>query len=604
MTPPSENTTPLTPPLITDTSLPPSTHQPSLPPAVTQSTVTMLSPTEINTNIFRPITPSPQISQMMQPQATTVVSQPTPSNKTLSSNTRSTNLSSSNACPDKEAAKTTTLITTHSQCNDEDTQPGTNSQTEDLPDVICVGVSSPTKRLTVEQSKVALTPKRVADTKLSNSASPSPRRSLSLKKTKAINTSTSIRKQLIVEAQQVSNKSKEAGFVLGMDSQQDSSQLTDPRVLNSDIPAIEVRESQFEFSEDSNTLFQIEKPSLQANKPAQPQSNCSANQVSVSSDVSHNTNLFSNFKASETSRKASKQARGSSSTLNVSNSLYNTRQDPYEHSSQSEQTAEVEFKVRKQKSKTVALSKNKGSDSEDVSGTQDKTNKFSKLTNERWRDDSQGNRDGLDSAGDEVTRNDSESQQLDTSSSAAEGVIDHGSVKGGAQCEKDVVKSSHHPGGSVKSQILNERTSQVESSSQTQATKRSTSTPLTAHIQIPSTSQSNVINATPVTSQRGPFASPLPSASLMEFNSPNAIISPANLEELKRPFSETELKSYELHHVMVIRTVVEERVISSEVVRNGRVVPGSCKVCHVHVSEYTYCAFIDVRVCVCVCVCV
>ena len=75
-------------------------------------------------------------------------------------------------------------------------------------------------------------------------------------------------------------------------------------------------------------------------------------------------------------------------------------------------------------------------------------------------------------------------------------------------------------------------------------------------------------------------SSPVASLASSEFVSPSRSISAEGLQELRRQVTEQlgqEAEVCELRYVRTICTVIEERIISSELVENGVVVPGSGK---------------------------
>ena len=117
----------------------------------------------------------------------------------------------------------------------------------------------------------------------------------------------------------------------------------------------------------------------------------------------------------------------------------------------------------------------------------------------------------------------------------------------------------------------------VVASTQPQPHVQSTSHPQFSHSQSQCLIQSTTSLSQPPHTHH-PLPSPLPSSlPPLEFTSPLGEISPAQLQALRDQMAGN-VSSYELRHIRTYRTVIEQRVVTSERVCDGSVVEGSVRV--------------------------
>ena len=142
------------------------------------------------------------------------------------------------------------------------------------------------------------------------------------------------------------------------------------------------------------------------------------------------------------------------------------------------------------------------------------------------------------------------------------------------RCERSLVAKSQsvkvaapQQGRASCSPVSSQRSLSQASSSQTQFI-------LTASQGLTAPTNSQVLAMPPVSlgTTHPSLQSPLPSAPL-EFTSPRTMTTSQGLEDFKRQFQQEGVNRYELRHLCTVQTVVEQWIVSSEVIKNNRVVP-------------------------------
>ena len=450
----------------------------------------------------------------------------------------------------------------------------------------------------------------------------SPRKSLSLRARRtSTNTDKGKRKLLLPvgtdknkgqpeKQQSRSESAANSGFVLGMHSQPDS-QFSQDDNLDSQFPLIQLpSNSQFESSESSDVPFCIVRPKTDSETSAD-----NVPTTTVTSRVNNDTNvdmtsLFSSVRASSFSRLADKQSRGDSPTGDIAvENIFSRRKDPYEFDTQS-QDSDVHFvRPRAQRNKPTILQDSVGTSTHPVPSNDD-----SKNTTEGTRlspvktpvTDSQG--EGT-VTGNVRTSRETEFYQ-DTSQKSLHKKFSISNTNLTASCtnsatlttgsapqtknlscdtsiesqssvvdtESEAERDGGHQMGIPMSRRSSDQTLQQGSEFPPQVPQVSCSvntnliTPSNSQT-FPPASQSLAVRSHPS------FISPLPSTPIsVEFVSPSTMISPSGLEELKRQVGKEGASRFELRHVKTVRTVIEQRIVSSEVIVNNRVVQGSSQV--------------------------
>ena len=411
------------------------------------------------------------------------------------------------------------------------------------------------------------------------------------------------------------------GFILGMHSQPDS-QFSQGESLDSQFPVIEVpRDSQFESSECSDVPFYIVRPRTEASADTDP--NTTERSKGDSSTNVEVTSLFSSVKASSFSRK---QTRGEIPQRDiVVDDVFGRRKDPYDFDSEI-QDSEVHFvRPRAQRNRPALLHDSVDTSTQPVPKDNTRSKQTGIITDKAAAIDSQSVYDienvqtGRDTQVHQDAPQKSHHKNLPVSNSnqstSRSNNIANLSLSTGPVLHTTNPSRDTSVGGTESQNVFVDAESEVEreidiSCSQTgrqtsqddSTAQRSSSQFLqqgqpqrSANIDLitpsnsqtfpgPTTSQSLLISAHPS------FASPIPSTpTSLEFISPSTMVSPSGLEELKRQVGKEGASRFELRHVRTVRTVIEQRIVSSEVIENNRVVQGSSRVWPV--------SFISILVC-------
>ena len=375
------------------------------------------------------------------------------------------------------------------------------------------------------------------------------------------------------------SESNALGFVIGVQSQETEQSL----VTDSQIPPINVpRDSQFDSSDSSELPFCISLPKEQESSSAPNTQRLPSPKITPKS-------LFSGFQSGATSRMIGRQSLEGRMSQTFED-VFNTRKDPYEYNSQS-QECEVQFvRPRRQRNKPSVLT-----DSLD-NGRHSQT----AVSSVRREGEEAGHEQTCTlSSSDQSVVTESTPKERSKSPRVLTDSIDTGNsselVDGCVSRESEDVgcgqnSSSFTPDRSVvvESQTVENATSQQDSTSSSQNQSNSVSSHGSlsqvsnsqTHQSLPTASQSlttptnSQVLATPPVSlgtTHPSLQSPLPSAPL-EFTSPRTMITPQGLEDFKRQARQEGVNRYELRHVRTVRTVIEQRIVSSEVIENDRVV--------------------------------
>ena len=373
----------------------------------------------------------------------------------------------------------------------------------------------------------------------------SPRLSLSLRKCKV--NSVGSRRSLSMNNEQSKEKEDQLEtsnqFVLGVEAgegEQDSSVESQFQ-----LPAIEVpSDSQFELSGDSQTLFQIQRPTA-TEPPAQPPVSSSQKQAEKRQNPPPPSSLFAFVDPNLSSRQAIKKAKENNPSQNSPPALQFTssqgdNDDPYVYDSQNE-NMEVDFLVQKRAKRTSSGKERPGETTSEK--TPDVTRDGCLVVDDATR---QGGSVKESARADGVSRTDLES--------TAAGIV-------------------------TKERLVDRAALQTESS-EGKAGDGPTGNPNDQEGDTPVGSQptSNVTNGSQMSQSLFTSPSFLPSTSTAApFASPSAVVPSSLIGELERQagMNRAGTYKYQLKLMKVVRTVVEERQVYSEIIKDGRVVQGS-----------------------------
>ncbi|XP_064390108.1 mucin-17-like isoform X4 [Halichondria panicea] len=336
------------------------------------------------------------------------------------------------------------------------------------------------------------------------------------------------------------------GFVLGV-----LSENSEQSEVDSQIPKVIVLgDSQLECSDSFNLPFSIALP-----KEASSTASVDTAKALASENQNHGA-LFSGFRSDATSRVTGRQV---SDSCVISESLFNQSKEPHEPQSQ---YSEVQFvRPRKQRNMPGSVF-----DSVEVGGSQ-----------------------ATEGTNLEQIPHTSTVRSLDQSNEIEPMCVDPPSFGSPSIIQESIqlVDNSigNHPDNNSTNSSSQEATlSEANRNSQVNnPSSQNLITPTNSQILHPPTIITSLQHPS---SSRGlsnsqscaaSFQSPVPSTPL-EFTSPYSMISPSGMEELKKQVRREGVNRYELRHVRTIRTVTDHRIVSSEVIKNNRVMNGSSRV--------------------------
>ena len=426
-----------------------------------------------------------------------------------------------------------------------------------------------------------------------------PRKSLSLRKIR--NSPVSVKLQNIgsrpgIKSPLISNGTTSentganaaANFVLGVHSQQDMQSETEQNVCESQLvlPSVNIpSDSQFEPSESSQfslSTFRIERPTSEDHQVSIPPPGVNKR---PDSNVAASKSIFTNLKASMSSRK-----KTSSLATAVSSANGNQVKDVYEFDSQSQDSDRISF---------VRNSSNQG--------------RGKKLRRRGGGSGGGGGRGGggigrgesRECVNSESAMNCSSSSDRENGSMEVDGAGIPGANAG--ECGHLQDPPPQDPAGCAGSQgrVGPEETPPGASSSQGDVVSFSTvpAGQAQAHT-VPSSNSANTITTTTPSQHQRSAANPLPdvssssgveptsstvaspSQSLLRFTSPSAVVASQGLAQWVKQQAGGQGNRYEIQHVLTYRTILEHKVLSSQVIEDGQVVGESEKVWqvryHVH----------------------
>ena len=506
----------------------------------TSSDVPMVSPSELDTSVFKSPTPS-EISENQNPKTATDPGKPHLTTADTSSSEGSRNADSKS---DSDAGTNANMLA-----------PGDDDKiiTSERPmevDVTEVGVDKATP------DKEGANPIQVDDKsqeptrQISITGNSSPRMCLSLKKVKV--TASSARKLLNMNVAEDKNPLEtSAQFVLGVGANEGD--LDSSVESQFHLPAVQVpSDSQFELSGDSQSLFQIQNPA--ASEPA-AQPPVSSSQKQAEKRGNPPSTLFSFVNPAQSSRQAIKKAKESNQAELSLPPLQEVvpnqggGNDPYAYDLQNVDN-EVDF-IMQRTAKRAASGQN----------AKKAPNLVSKSHSASQNRSEQGDPEE-EKAAENVPVFSSEPPSLSTADIRRPHI------------HQPPSHSQSHEEGSQN--IISRTGDQALLGSQSAAAANTTTN---NQSEAPSGSQPLADNITP--RSQSPFLSPslvLPSTSsgsLLPSISPSAAVPSSLVDELKKRAGLDRGGDYQLKLIKVVRTIVEERHVFAEDVRQGHVLQNS-----------------------------
>ena len=520
----------------------------------TSSDVPMVSPSELDTSVFKSPTPS-ELSENQNRKMSDSTSTEKPAQDDNTSGS-SRNAQSQSVSKADDYADTNLLAPADNDQTITDEHPMEVSAAEISVDKITKDTEATN---TVKLGNMSPAPAALTR-QSSRTGNSSPRMCLSLKRVKV--TSSSVRRSLNMNAAEDKNPLETSSqFVLGVGANE--GELDSSVESQFHLPVVQVpSDSQFELSGDSQTLFQIQNPATSGEIVGQPP--VSSSQKQPEKEGNHPTTTpFAFVNPAQSSRQAIKKAKessrpdaSSSATPGIlSNQEGCTESDPYAYDSQNVDS-EVDF-IMQRKAKRASSGPNVTNVSSIAhsghSGSQKNPGEHGDPEVEKMPVN--------------IPSFSSEPPSLNT-----------------ADIRRPVIQ--HHPPSSsshVQSHVEGSQT--VTSCPGDTDLSLSQSAAEAAKIigyqsAAPSGSQPLADNA--ASRCRSPFLSPslvLPSTSSgstsLQSISPSAAVPSSLVDELKKRAGLGGGGDYQLKLVKVVRTIVEERHVFAEDVREGRVVQNS-----------------------------
>ena len=505
----------------------------------TSSDVPMVSPSELDTSVFKSPTPS-EMSENQNPQTATNAGKP---HLTTPDTSSTSCLQSANSKSNSDAGTNADML---AQADNEQTTTSERPMEVEM------------TKVNVDKAKEGENPVQIGDKspaptaltrQVSHTGNSSPRMCLSLKKVKV---TSSARKLLNMNVGEDKNPLETSSqFVLGVGANEGD--LDSSVESQFHLPVVQVpSDSQFELSGDSQTLFQIQNPAT-GEPPAQPPVSSSQKQPEKRGNPS--SALFAFVNPAQSSRQAIKKAKESNQAELSSPPPQEVvpRQggnaDPYAYDSQNVDK-EVDFIMQRR-----AKRASNGPNAKKAPNIASKSHSASHNPSEQG-----------DPEGEKVP----EDVPIFSSDPPSQSTAD-------IRRPQIHQPPSHAPSHKESSQaIASHPGNQAPLGSQSAADVTNTTS---NQSDAPSESQPLADNAT-CTSQ-SPFLSPslaLPSTSsggLLPSLSPSAAVPSSLVDELKKRAGLDREGNYQLKLIKVVRTIVEERHVFAEDVRQGHVVQNS-----------------------------
>ena len=382
-----------------------------------------------------------------------------------------------------------------------------------------------------------------------------------------------------------------AGFLLGVHSLQSEMErnVCESQLL---LPAVTVpSDSQFEPSESSQfspATFRIERPPNQNHQASVPPPSVASR---TDSNVAPSKSIFSSLKTGMSSRK---KTSGLATAVSSTNRNYSTR--VYEFDSQNQESERTPF-VRNSSKRGRGKKLGRGGGGEVGRGGGRGRGEGGGRGGGGGGRGGKGGGESRECVNSESAVNCSSSNDQENGSMEIDdaGIPDANPV----ECGHPPSPPLHNPTGCSSSQdgVGAEEAPSGASSSQSDVGFRTVPTGQAEAQAVPSSSGVNSITTTNLSQHQHAAANPLPdvssssameptsssvaspcSLSVLRFTSPSAVVSSLGLEQLVKQQTGGQRKRYELQYVMTYRTVLEHRVLSSQVIEDGQVVGESEKV--------------------------
>ena len=410
--------------------------------------------------------------------------------------------------------------------------------------------------------------------------SSSPRMSLSLKKINI--TPKTAKRSLSMNMEGGSRTSNK--FVLGVnrdnDGERESSLESQFQMPAFDVP----NDSQFELSADSQTLFQIQRP-LSTEPTAQPpisSSQTQKEQPHVNDKEEPPSALFAFVDPNLSSRQAIRKAKVSEQ-CQESPQLLSEQQnsDPYRFDSQNDQT--VENFIREKRAKRISSIKD-GSSKACTEIPPSTTDNGSPLVQVGAKQNT-SEMEKLSSANGSTRPDESEKTVLPDANHSKSLQFENTTV---------TLDTTNHDQRSTSQSSSKENSECVHENNPSESSEKES--------QYLAQSQPRSEATTSSQPSQSLFSSPsllVPSASTavqVSSCSPSSVVPPSLVTELKRRAGVNRSDGYQLKLVKVVRTIVEERHVFSEVIEDDRVVQGSERSWIVSCIAFT-CYFVLVFIC-------
>ena len=495
------------------------------------SDVPMVSPSEIDTSVFKSPTPS-EMSENQNQQAATNEgkSQPTTEDAKSSSGAQKVDGDAATNRNDESAqASNGQTITSELRMELDVAEADANKATLDRPDII--DDKSPAPSALSRQ-----------DSLTSNS---SPRMCLSLKKVKV--TSSNARRLLnMSNAESLETSSQ---FILGVGANEGDFDSSVESQFH--LPVVQVpSDSQFELSGDSQTLFQIQNPTSGESTAQAP---VSSSQKQPEKRGTPSSTVFAFVNPAQSSRQAIKKAKENNLAGNLSPPAQEivpnqgSSNDPYVYDSQNVDN-EVNFIMQRRAVRAAGGPNTKKTPNVGSDRCLTAQNPSEKGDNKE------------DKTPENVPVFSSEPPSLNTTDIRR------------PRIQQPLSHTLPHEGGGQNA------TSPIDSQdSQSQSGLQSVYGATGNRENVPSGSQSQTIaTSTSLFPSVSPdIALPSTSAGTLPSISPSAVVPSSLVDELKRRAGLERGGDYQLKLIKVVRTIVEERHVFAEDVREGRVVQNS-----------------------------